>query len=152
MGRPLLHDVIISAPLAAVAAGTSDQNGTGIDMQAGEGADGVLFIASIGALTSGQVTSLKAQSSSDDASADAYADIAGSDSGNMADGDSNNLIVLDVFQPPERYIRPVLLRGTQNAVINGIIAIKYKVKSLPTTQGADVFGSESLIQPAEGTA
>lgn len=134
MSKRLLDEIKITRVSNAAAAGTSDVNGTGVDMQ---GFDGVLFVAALGALSATQVTSLKAQSSSDDGSTDAYADISGAVTAAAADGDSNKLLVLDVHHPLERYVRPVLDRGTANAVLDGIIAIQYR-GNRPTTNGSTV--------------
>jgi len=145
----LSSDVKITRVMNAVAAGTSDQNGTGVDMS---GFDGVMFVASFGTLTATQVTSLKAQGSSDDGSSDTYADLTGTLVGPMDDDDDNKVLVLDVQQPKERYIRPVINRATANAVIDGIVAIQYKARDVPVTQGSTVSGVERHLAPAEGTA
>ena len=54
----LIKNVKVTRALASVAAGTSDKNSSIIDMQNYEG---VIFIAAFGAITSGAVTSIKAQ-------------------------------------------------------------------------------------------
>lgn len=130
----------------ATAAGITDINGTGVDTQ---GYEGVLFIASLGTLTATQVTSLKAQHSKDDGSADAYVDATGAATGNAADADSNKLLVLDVRNPQRRYVRPVLKRATANAVVDGVVAILYSTKKAPTTQlAAQVAASKVVSSPA----
>ena len=135
--------------LNAVAAGTTDQNGTGVDMQ---GFLGVRFTFLFGTITSGAVTSCKAQQSSDDGSADTYADLEGTAIA-VADDDDNQVVVLEVYRPRERYVRPVIDRGTQNAVIDGIIAEQYGAIVQPTTDDATtVVDSEIHVSPAEGTA
>jgi hypothetical protein len=148
----LSDGVRVTRVVNATAAGTTDVNGTGVDMTADGGYDGVLFVAMFGALTATQVTKLKAQSSSDDGSSDSYADIAGSATDALADGDGNDCLMLDVIRPPERYIRPVVDRGTANAVIDGVIAIQYRGRDLPTTNGATIIDLVKLVNPAEGTA
>lgn len=146
----LLKNVKLTRVMNGVVAGTSDQTGSSVDMA---GFEGVVFIALLGDLTASQVTSLKAQCSSDDGSADTFADIAGSDSGNMEDNDDNQMIGLDIIDPPERYVRPILLRHTANAVIDGILALQYGAKKVPVTHDATtVFSTETLAGPAEGTA
>lgn len=145
----LSDDVAIDRVLDAVAAGTTVQNGTGVDMS---GYDGVLFVLTVGTLTATQVTALKAQQSSDDGSADTYADIEGSLVGPLGDDDDNDMLVLDVFRPEEQYVRPVVNRATANAVIDGVIAIRYKAKDLPVIQGARVIDLHQLADPVAGTA
>jgi hypothetical protein len=128
--------------LNAVAAGTSNQTGTHVDMQ---GFDGVMFLADIGTLTATQVTSMKAQGGNASNDSD-QADISGAATAAMADGDSNKMLILDVFRPQQRYVRPVVLRGTANAVINCVIAILYQADKMPVpadatvSQGATVVG------------
>ena len=151
MQKFLSDEVKITRVLNGVAAGTTDQNGTGLNMA---GFDGVLFVALFGALTATQVTSLKGQQSDDDGSADAYGDLEGTSVGPLADGDGNKCLVLDIFRPAKQYVRPVIDRGTANAVIDGVIAIQYTARSLPVAQAAaaGVAFAEKHATPAEGTA
>lgn len=120
--------------LNSVAAGTSNQTGTHVDMA---DADGVVFIADIGTLTSTQVTSLKAQGGNLANDSD-QADLTGAVTAAMADTDSNKMLILDVYRPSNRYIRPVVQRATANAVINCVIAILYQVDKMPIVDDATV--------------
>lgn len=128
--QSIVRDCKIVRCLSAVAAGVTTQNGTAVDTR---GYDGVVFVAAVGALTATQVTSLKAQQGSLANGSDAV-DIAGAATVGMADGDSNRLAVVDVRRPTSRYVRPVVVRGTANAVIDGVIAILYRGASAPVTQ------------------
>lgn len=151
--RPLNEDVRLVRASNAVAAGSTDSNGTGVDMQADGGYDGVMFVALLGTLTANQVTTLKAQVSSDDGSSDTYADLANSQTSAAADDDDNQCLVLDVYQPPERYVRPVVERATANAVIDGVLAILYRGRSKPSTHDATTIITSLICkQQAEGTA
>jgi hypothetical protein len=108
----------------AVAAGTSAVNSAWVDCA---NADGVRFIAMLGALTANQVTSLKLQGACLANQADA-ADLKDSSSGNViqtanaADTDTNKILVVEVYKPKVRYVRAVVNRGTANAVVDGILA------------------------------
>lgn len=133
----------------ATAAGTSDITGTAVDTQ---GYDGVAFVVLAGTLTSTQVTSLKAQQSSDDGSADDYTDIAGSSTGPFADGDGNKMLILDIHRPRKRYVKPIVDRATANAVIDGVIAILYRAEKTPVPAHSTTSAIKQLNQPAEGTA
>lgn len=145
----LLKDVKITRVMNAVAAGTTAQNGTTLDMS---GWDGVLFVASLGTLTATQVTSLKAQQGNAANLSDAQ-DLANTLTGPMADGDSNKCLVLDVYRPTDRYVRCVVGRGTANAVIDGVIAIQYRGRKAPVTQDTTtIAANEQHVSPAEGTA
>jgi len=131
----------------AVAAGTTDINSSVIDMQNYEG---VMFIVAFGAITAGAVTSIKAQQGAQSDLSDA-ADLEGTGV-TVGDDDDNKVFYLDVYRPRERYVRCVVDRGTQNAVVDGIIAIQYGPKKMPTTHDSSTVEGESHVSPAEGTA
>ena len=133
----------------AVAAGVSDQNSSSVNMANFES---VLFVAALGTLTAGQVTNMKAQQSDDDGVGDAWSDLLGTLTAAMDDGDSDKLIQLDIVKPRKQYVRAVLVRATQNAVIDGIVAYQYSPLKLPTTHDSSVQDTETHISPAEGTA
>ena len=122
--------------LNAQAAGATNVNATHVDMQ---GFDGVLFIMGVGALTATQLTALKAQGGALANDTD-QADLVGAVTPNLADGDSNRLVFLDVYRPNQRYIRAVALRATANAVIDFVIAIQYRGLKL----GQGTTGSPAL--------
>jgi hypothetical protein len=111
----------------AAAAGITVLTGTHVDMQ---GWDSVVFIYALGALTATQVTALKAQNGALANDSD-QADITGAITPAMADGDSNKVLILEVYRPLLRYVRPVLNRATANAVLDGGIAIQYQGDKLP---------------------
>jgi hypothetical protein len=115
----LLKNIEFRRVMNGVAAGTTDQTSTVIDTQ---GFDGVLLIGAWGTITGSAVTSMRAQLSSDDSS---YSDMASSDQ-TVADTDDNKVTLLDVYRPTKRYIKVVMKRATQNAVIDGVFAVLYK--------------------------
>lgn len=141
----------VTVSLAPVAAGTSDQTGAGVYMGGPDGFDSVIFLYWFGPITSGAVTSVKAQQSSDDAAADDYTDLAGS-AQIVADTKSGKIFMLEIARPEKAYVRPYIDRGTQNAVINGILAIQFHSRSRPAIQSTDIAGSVILVTPPEGTA
>lgn len=138
----------ITRVMNAVAAGTGDtQTGTHVDMQ---GFDGVVFIAQFGTLTASAVTKLHAEqgAASDDSD---MADLAGTEM-SIADTKDNGCLVLDVYRPTERYVRPLITRATANTVIDSVIAIQYGARALPTTNDVGtVAGTELHVSPGEGT-
>ena len=144
----LSRDIKITRVMNAVAAGTTTQNGAIVDMS---GYDGIMFIAAFGALTATQVTSLKAQQGTLVGGGD-MADLAGTNVGPLADADSNKCLVLDVYRPQERYVRPVVVRGTANAVIDGVLAVQYAGMVKPTAHDVTVKAAEFHASPVEGTA
>ena len=147
MSANLLQNVKVTRVLNGVAAGTTNQNGTAVDMANYEG---VIFIAAFGALTSTAVTGLKVQQGLLSDGSDG-ADLTGTAQA-IADDADNKLLAIDVYQPRERYVRPVVTRGTANAVIDGVIAIQYGPRKKPTSHDSTVAGSETHVSPAEGTA
>jgi hypothetical protein len=140
-------NIKITRVLAAVAAGTTVQNSSVLDMS---GYDGVLFVGAVGALTATAVTGLKAQQGQAANLSDA-ADLEGS-LASIPDTGSDGTAVVDVYRPRERYVRAVFVRGTANAVLDGIIAIQYKGRKAPPTHDATVIAAKYLNSPAEGTA
>ena len=133
----------------AVTAGTSDQNGTTIDMQgSGFAFESVCFYVGFGVITTNAVTSVKAQTSSDNSN---WNNILGSNI-TVADSDDTSIVVLDIVKPLERYIRIVVLRATQNAIIDFGLAVQYGSKIEPVVHDTTtVIGSTTLISAAEGT-
>lgn len=140
---------LITRVMAAQAAGATAVNGTGVDMA---GFDGVLFVAEMGAIVAGAVTALKAQQSDDDGVGDTYGDLTGT-SVTIGDAGDGGVFWLDIINPEKRFVRPVLVRGTQNATIDGIVAYRYQAEKLPVTQAATATSAGELhFRPAEGTA
>ena len=134
----------------AVAAGATSQNSSSVDMQDW---DEVEFVALLGTLTATQVTRLKIQQSSDNGAGDAFADLEASATAAMADGDSNKILRSGIARPRERYVRGVLVRGTANAVIDGMIAIQRRARKLPFgAQSSTVSAIKGVYSPAEGAA
>lgn len=137
----LLKDCKITRVLNAVAAGTSDQDGTVLDMS---GYDGVIFLAALGDVTATSVLELQvlgntASSTSSPTPTEITVDETIFTAG-ASDAD-NKLLVVDVVRPSKRYIFPRLKRGTANAVIDGVVAIQYRTRDVPVTQGSTVLAS-----------
>lgn len=145
----LLKNSSLIRCLNAVAAGQTEQTGTGVDMS---DAEVVTFYAAFGAITGGAVTSIKAQQSSDNGVADGWSDLEGS-SVAVADTDDNKVVPLEIVRPLKRYVRLVISRGTQNAVIDGVIAVKTHLRVRPgVNDTTTALAGESHAGPAEGTA
>jgi hypothetical protein len=151
MGQPRnLHGTILPVRHSnAVAAGTTDiEPATGVDMA---GFKGCYFIVLFGTITATAVTSIKVQSDTVSTMDTDPQDLTGT-SITVAADDDNQMAIVDVWNPRERYLRCVVDRGTANAVVDGIIAIKYGARKRPVTLGATVVASEFHQAPAEGTA
>ena len=127
------------------AAGTADINGVTLDMQ---GAEGVLMEITFGAITAGAVTSIKAQQDTASGMGTA-ADLAGT-AQTVADDADEKTFYIDLYRPVERYVRLVVDRGTQNAVVASATYFQYGLRKTPATHGSNVSG-ELHISPSEGT-
>lgn len=148
MSRRLIEDIKITRailPSEGVAAAT-DLNGAILDMA---GYDGVMAVVTFGAITAGAATSIKMQQDTAAAMGSA-ADLEGTKQ-TVADTDDDKTFYIDLVNPAERYVRLVVNRATQNAVVSSALYIQYRARSLPTTQATGVAG-ETFDRPAEGTA
>lgn len=141
-------DTKISIAIAPAdgAAGKDDINGAILDMQ---GFESVMAIVTFGTITSGAVTSIKMQQDTDSAMGTA-ADLLGTGQ-TIADADSEKTFYIDLVKPQERYVRLVVDRGTQNAVVASATYLQYNGVKKPVSHGTNVSG-ESFSSPAEGTA
>ena len=134
----------------AVAAGTTDvTDATVIDTA---GYDGVRFITTFGAITAGAVTHCAVCGLDTSSPTPGTDDLAGTRV-TVADTASDKMIIIDVRRPRQRYLRPFVDRGTQNAVINGIVAELYGRSGVqPVAADATVAGQELHVSVANGTA
>jgi hypothetical protein len=131
-------------PTAGAAAQTTI-NGTTLDM-AGYG--GVMVLLRLGTITSGAVTSIKAQQGAASNLSDA-ADLEGT-SQTIADSDGDETFLIDC-KPSERYFRVVVTRGTQDAVVASANYLQYEPHHPAVTQGTGVT-AETHVTGVEGTA
>ena len=127
-------------------AGTEDINGATLDMQ---GFENVMAIVTFGVITGSAVTSIKMQQDTDSAMGTA-ADLLGT-AQTVADTDGEKTFYIDLVKPQERYVRLVVDRATQNAVVASATYLQYNGVKAPSTHGTNVSG-ETHISPIEGTA
>lgn len=125
-------------------AGTTAVTSAAVDMA---GYQGALFLTSFG--TAAANNTVKVQSSSDDGSSDAYADLTGT---SVSAGTSDEDIWVDIVNPPERYLKLVSARGTSTTQ-ESVWVIQYRARAVAvdnTTSGT--ITGEAHNMPAEGTA
>jgi hypothetical protein len=148
MASFLSEDCAIQLAIAPASgtAGTSDITGVEVDMA---GFDGVLAIVTFGAITSGAVTKIKWQQ--DTATGMASAADLYTSAFDIYDTDDEKVKYIDLYRPKERFVRLVVDRGTQNAVVASAVYIKYNSRKRPVTHGTGVTG-ERLGWLAEGDA
>jgi hypothetical protein len=135
-----------AATTFTLAAGTTDKTSAAIDTL---GYERITLLAGFGTMTSGAVTTLKLQQC--DTADGTPVDLEGT-SQTVADTDDDKIRTIEIKNPRKRYLFVAWDRGTQNAVIDFLIAIKRGGRKKPVTQGATVAGGEVFSSPAEGTA
>lgn len=134
---------------SAVAAGSTDiTDASVVDMQNWEGAR---FIFSFGAITGSAVTSVAVAGKASNSPTPGTDDLEGSKI-TVADTYDDTIVIVDVYQPQQRYLRPFVKRATQNAVLNSIICEQYGPRKLPITQDASVSATNLKVSPGIGTA
>lgn len=146
MANNLSNSIKTTRVANASAAGTTAVNSSSVNMT---NFDGVRFTIGFGAIVSTAVTSVNAAQSSDDSS---FADLEGS-SISVADDDDNQVVVLDIWRPVDKFVRVEVAKDTANSTVDFIIAEQYGPRVLPTTDDAStVVAREIHASPAEGTA
>lgn len=122
------------------AAATTDLDGAVIDMAQDEGYDGILISAHLGDVTATALANLRLMSSDAANGSSAIVDNeTGAAPAAGASDQDDKLMILDTRGPSKRYVFSRLIRGTANVAVNSIIAILYKARKAPVTQGADVL-------------
>lgn len=132
----------------ATVVGTTNVNGVILDM---EGFEGVMFILQGGTVTDGNLA-IKAQEDSAPAMG-AAADLAGTLT-QINNAQNAKAAVLDVYRPPKRYVRCVVVRGgATGAVIDSVMAIQYGARNRPVSNDpSTVVTTKTVIAPVEGVA
>ena len=128
--------------------GTADRTGAIIDM-----ADyrGVLMIVKLAAVAAGGTNSIKAQSGAAANLSDA-ADLEGTKIV-IADDDDNQIFIIDLYEPNERYVRLYVDKDTANACAEAAVYVQYGARKRPVSNTVtDAVTFERHMSPAEGTA
>lgn len=128
--------------------GSADRNGETFDTQ---GFDGVMAVVKFATIAAGATTSIKMQQGAASDMSDA-ADLAGTGI-SVADDDDNQIFIIDLYRPQERYVRVVVDKDATNATAESAIYIGYSARSLPTDMAlTDEVTYELHVSPSEGTA
>lgn len=151
MVEPLSSRVFVvnAITITAGAAAATAVNGASLDLNAYE-TDRVLIVVKFGAIVLNAVTSIKVQSD-DNTGFSSAQDIAGT-AQTVADDKDDTYFLIDVINPPERFLRVVVSRATQNATVSADYII-YGMRNRPATQvAASVSGLEVHRNKDVGTA
>jgi len=138
MINSLQQETKVTRAANAAAAAQTDVTSSAIDTKRFEGC---LFIVAMGAITGGAVTS--AYVAQCDTSGGSYTELDGTRL-TIADDDDNQVFLMDIKQPTERYLKCVVDRATQDAVVDGIIAVQYAAKDIPTTHDSTTVGGSGF--------
>lgn len=130
------------------AEGSADRNGAEFDMS---GFDGVMMVVKFGDIAVGAVTSIKAQQDTVTGMGTA-ADLLGTGQTIAAD-DDNQIFIIDLYRPRERFVRVVVDKDAANNTEEMAFYIGYDASKKPTVLTlADKVTYELHVSPAEGTA
>jgi hypothetical protein len=129
-------------------AGTDDEiYGAVLDLNTYK-ADRVLMVVTFGILTSTAATAIKAQTDTAEEFGSPL-DVVGSAQA-VADDNSDGTFAIDLWNPPERFVRLAVTRATANAVIASAYYFVYGLRVKPAVQTA--VGYEVIMDQATGTA
>lgn len=144
-GHSLLKNAKVTKVKATQSSAGTTVDSDSVDMQ---GYEGVAFLVSLGTANSGNF--ITAQQSSDDASSDAFTNLKGSKV--SSDGTSTDLL-LEVYQPRERYVRCHVDRSGANSTVEAMWAIQFNPRKAPIDNASPAdTEAETHLSPAEGTA
>jgi hypothetical protein len=143
----LLKNVKIDQILGYFAAGQVAKTTDIIDMQ---GYDGCLFIAGFGTIIENGTLNVQVLQDTDSAGG-TMAAVAGTAAHTVTAANAaltKSAIAVDVYKPQERYLETTVTPATQDAVLLGVTAIRYKGKMGPDANG-DLLKATQLISPDE---
>lgn len=130
------------------ASGTADRVGAALDMSGYQEVDIIVHFA---AIANGGTNSIKAQAD-DNAAFGSPLDIAGT-AQTVVDNDDDQMFIIHIARPPERYVRLYVDKDTSNACAETAIYVQHNPDSKPVTNdAANLVTTESFVNPATGTA
>jgi hypothetical protein len=140
---PLSQECKIDLVSGAAAAAQTAITSSVLDMA---GYDGVLFLAITGDVTDTSVLTLTAYEHTANA-ASGTAISGGATTPFTADASSadSKLFAVDVVKPTKQYVYAIFTRTTANAVVNSIIAIRYKGKTVPVVNSGLLAAALAIV-------
>jgi hypothetical protein len=141
----ILKDTKILKCMDSQAAGTSDPTSDIVDTK---GFNGACFIIKLGTVTDAGLINVKAYGDADSAMG-SPTELSGAAAGiAITATDSEQVLVIDIVKPRERYIRLTAVRDTQNSEIDSIVCILYNPVKMPVTQPITIDASAQVVSPA----
>jgi len=132
---------LCQAPLAAASTGRA---GAAVDMA---NWDGVEFAGSLGTYGTTSFATLKAQVST---STTSWTDLTGATASSTA-GVDDKLLIVDVFRPRQRYVRPFLTQHGTGGEYGGTIASQYGARKLPVTHASTTLAAAAVLTVPQTT-
>lgn len=145
----LLKNVSIRECMAPVsAANNTDQNSDRIDMS---GWDGVCFVVPVtDSVATGVATLTIEQNTADSDSGMAALSGASATATSATNDDLNNeLLIVDVYRPRERYVQGVVTSSVANIAFGNMVAILYQGRKSPVSDDSSVLDATQVVSPAE---
>lgn len=130
----------------SVSASQATTVGEIVDMQ---GYDSACFIYKLGAVTDGAAITLTIYQGTDATVSDVAALDGATATIAEADSDSDQVLIVDVIKPRERYLRPTIVTATQNVEIDSAFCILYNAAVKPISQPSTVDAGTLIVSPAE---
>jgi hypothetical protein len=129
---------------AVAAANNTDDNSSRFDMA---GYDGVLFVTTItdSAATGVATLTVEANTADSDSGMAAISGAVATKTCTVNDDINGKLLIVDVYRPLKRYVQGVRTSGTANIAFGEVLAIRYKGRKLPVTQGTTVAASTQVV-------
>lgn len=130
------------------AANNTDSNSTRIDMA---GYESVVFIATVTDSVATGVATLKVEQNTADSDTGmaAIAGASAADTCAVNDDLHDQVLVVEVHRPRERYVQAVRTSATANIAFGPLIAILYGKKKLPVTAHSTVLAQATVTSAAE---
>lgn len=143
----LLKNMEINQVLGYYAAGVTKRTSDILDMA---GYEGVMFIAGLGTIIEdGTLDVYVEQNTANNTSGMARLATTTAHTVTAANATlAKSAIVVDVYRPQERYVQCNITPATQNAVILGIVAVRYKEREYPAANSS-LLKSTLLVSPSE---
>lgn len=126
MANPLVRESIISRGANATAAGQTDIDGAVI---AADNFNNFLFVAAFGTVTDGSVLGLEVYGATTVGFGSPV--LLAATPTVTASGASNKLMAIDIKYPPYPFLRCRVKRGTANAALDSLVAVRYGQQGSP---------------------
>lgn len=126
----------------AIGAGGDDETDV-VDMA---GFEAVAFVVVFGTIGAAGATVVAEQDEFDDIAFGAAEDLDGTEVA-VDDGDSDDVVIIDVGKPENRYIRLFMDDLGDDTTVDAVVALKYRARDLPVTQGATIAETVVVTTP-----